>query len=206
VEESAVGPRFGLPGAGEAPAAAKPAAPGLTCRELFRVFLKAGLAFGGGLGILAVLEEELVRRRRVVSREDFLATYALARVAPCGTSTALAVAFGHRFGGWPGTVAALGGLVLPGLSLVIALSAAYPWLADGPLLGLLAVTLLPAALAFAAVAALRLGREVFRPSADLLLAAAAFAGALLGAHPSLLLLAGGVAGVLALGRREGRGP
>jgi chromate transport protein ChrA len=40
--------------------------------ELFLIFLKAGLAFGGGLGILAVLEEELVTRRRLVSREEFL--------------------------------------------------------------------------------------------------------------------------------------
>jgi chromate transport protein ChrA len=40
--------------------------------ELFLIFLKAGLAFGGGLGIIAVLEEELVTKRRLVSREEFL--------------------------------------------------------------------------------------------------------------------------------------
>jgi chromate transporter len=178
------------------------AAARLTRGELFRVFLKAGLAFGGSLGMVAALEDELVRRRRLVSREDFLATYALGRVVPCGTNTALAVAFGHRFGGWAGTVAALAGLILPGLSVVVALTAAYAWLADGPALGMLAVTLLPAALAFVASAAVRLGREVFRPSPDLLLAAGAFAGALLGVHPSVLLLAAGVVGALALGRRR----
>jgi len=32
----------------------------VTRGELFSIFLKAGLAFGGGLGILAVLERELV--------------------------------------------------------------------------------------------------------------------------------------------------
>src|SRR5262249_451119 len=74
------------------------AAGGLTRGELFRVFMKAGLAFGGSLGMVAALEEELVHRRRLVGREDFLATYALGRVVPCGTNTALAVAFGHRFG------------------------------------------------------------------------------------------------------------
>jgi hypothetical protein len=37
-----------------------------------RVRAGAGLAFGGGLGILAVLEEELVTRCRLVSREEFL--------------------------------------------------------------------------------------------------------------------------------------
>jgi len=40
--------------------------PGLSRVELFLIFLKAGLAFGGSLGILAVLEDELVSKRRVV--------------------------------------------------------------------------------------------------------------------------------------------
>jgi hypothetical protein len=43
--------------------------------DLFSIFLRAGLAFGGGLGILAVLEEELVGKRRAVTREQFLACY-----------------------------------------------------------------------------------------------------------------------------------
>ncbi|PYT06081.1 MAG: hypothetical protein DMF60_10155, partial [Acidobacteria bacterium] len=47
----------------------------VTRRELFYIFLKAGLAFGGGLGILAVLEEELVGKRRAVTTEEFLTIY-----------------------------------------------------------------------------------------------------------------------------------
>jgi chromate transporter len=180
----------------------------LTRRALFGIFLKAGLAFGGGLGILAVLEQELVTRRRAVGREEFLRLYGLGRVVPSGTMTALAVAYGYRFAGLAGTVIALAALVLPALALTIALTAAYGVLRGQPwLLALLPVTILPAALAFIVVAGVRLGRDVFRPSRELLLAAGAFLGAaVLGLNPVVLLLAGGAAGMLLFGRRGDRAP
>jgi chromate transporter len=180
-----------------------PAGP-ITRRALFGIFLKAGLAFGGGLGILAVLEQELVTRRRAVDREEFLRLYGLGRIVPSGTMTALAVAYGYRFAGPIGTAIALCGLVLPALTLTVALTAAYGLLRRGPLLELLPVTILPAALAFIVVAALRLGRDIFRPSRELLLATAAFLGAaVFGLNPVVLLLAGGAAGTLLFGRGRG---
>ena len=173
-------------------------------RALFGIFLKAGLAFGGGLGILAVLEQELVTRRRAVDREEFLRLYGLGRIVPSGTMTALAVAYGYRFAGLPGTVISLTALVLPALVLTVALTAVYgllhrqAWLPE-----LLPVTILPAALAFIVVAGLRLGRDVFHRSRELLLAAAAFAGAaVLHLSPVLLLLAGGVAGTVLVRPKE----
>jgi chromate transporter len=173
-------------------------------RALFGIFLKAGLAFGGGLGILAVLEQELVTRRRAVDKEEFLRLYGLGRVVPSGTMTALAVAYGYRFAGLPGTVITLTALVLPALVLTIALTAAYgllrqqQWLQE-----LLPVTILPAALAFIVVAGVRLGRDVFRPSWELLLAVTAFAGAaVLHLSPVVLLLAGGVAGTVLFRPKE----
>jgi chromate transporter len=178
----------------------------ITRRALFGIFLKAGLAFGGGLGILAVLEQELVTRRQAIDREEFLRLYGLGRVVPSGMMTALAVAYGYRFAGLTGTAIALCGLVLPALVLTVALTAAYGLLQQqGWLLELLPVTILPAALAFIVVAALRLGRDVFRPSRELLLASGAFLGAaVFHLSPVVLLLAGGVAGTLLFGR-GGRG-
>jgi chromate transport protein ChrA len=118
--------------------------------------------------------------------------------------TALAVAYGDRFAGLSGTVISLTALVLPALVLTVALTAVYgplqrqAWLAE-----LLPVTILPAALAFIVVAGVRLGREVFRPSRELVLAAAAFAGAaVLHLSPVLLLLGGGVAGTVLFRPKE----
>jgi chromate transporter len=168
----------------------------VSLRELLWIFLKAGLAFGGGLGLLAVMEEELVTRRKAISREEFLTTYAIGRIVPSGTMTALAVAYGYRLGGFWGTVVALTAMVIPAFAITVLLTLLYDVFRTTDFLPWIEVSLLPAALALILAAAIKLGKDVFRPSAELALAAAAFAAAVfLDANPALVLIAGGVAGI-----------
>ena len=175
----------------------------VTRGELFLIFLKAGLAFGGGLGILAVLEDELVSKRRVVSRDEFLTIYGIGRVVPSGTMTALAIAYGYKFDGILGTVFALAALGLPVFVLTIVLTIAYHYLRNSRIFELFPVTIMPAALALIIIAALKLGADVFRPSRELVIAGAAFALALLlKLNPALILLAGGVLGAFVLQGNE----
>jgi len=175
----------------------------VTRGDLFSIFLRAGLAFGGGLGILAVLEQELVNKRRAVTTDEFLTIYGIGRIVPSGTMTALAVAYGYKFGGLWGTVIALAALSLPVFVLTIALTIAYHYLRSSRLFDLLPITIMPAALALIAVAALKLGKDVFRPSRELIVAGVAFALALfLRLNPALILLAGGVLGAFALQKVE----
>jgi chromate transporter len=180
-----------------APAAATPPK-GLSQGELFVAFFKAGLAFGGGLGIMAALEKELVVRKQVVTREDFLATYSLARLVPSGTMSAMAVAYGRRFGGWSGSAIALTAMVLPSAALTVLLTVAYQALAKSPALGLMSSTVLPASVAFIVLAALKFGKTVCKPSAELAIAVAAFgATVVFDLHPALILLGGALTGLLA---------
>ena len=53
----------------------------VTRADLFSIFLRAGLAFGGGLGILAVMEQELVNTRRAVTKNEFLTIYGIGRMS-----------------------------------------------------------------------------------------------------------------------------
>src|SRR5205814_2095319 len=93
--------------------------PGLSA--LFMLFLRAGMNFGGGLAIMAILSKELVDRRRAMSRREFLTLYVFVCIVPAGTMSGLAVAIGYRFGGLLGTLAALAGVALPGLLPTLAL-------------------------------------------------------------------------------------
>ncbi len=173
-----------------------PAAP-VSQRDLFWIFLKAGMAFGGGLGILAVMEEELVTRRKAISREDFLTYYGIGRIVPSGTMTALAVAFSYRLGGFWGTVIALVAMVIPSFVITVLLTVLYGVFRDTDFLPWLEVSVLPAALALILAAAIKLGKDVFRPSAEFVLAAAAFAAAFFfDLNPALVLVAGGLLGLL----------
>jgi chromate transporter len=179
--------------------------PTLSYKDIFLVFLRSGMAFGGGTGIVAALEDELVRKKQVLTREAFLEKYALGRITPAGTSASLAVAFGYRFGGLAGTVVALTALLLPGVTLTVLLTMGFSALHGSPVLAMLAATLVPAAMAFIVLAALKFGKEVFRPSLDLVVAAGACAGVLVfGLHPVVLLAAGGVVGLVAFRHGEDR--
>ncbi|HEU5316303.1 MAG TPA: chromate transporter [Chloroflexota bacterium] len=173
---------------------------------LFWLFLRAGLNFGGGLAITGLLMDELVERRRLLTRPQFLSLYGLARILPGGTLTAHAIALGYRFGGLTGSVVALAGVVLPVLVPALALAALYEQLRGSPVLDLVPVTLLPAGVALLFGAVLTLGKEIARPSLELAIAVAGFVGVLaFGAHPGILLMLGGVAGAVFLRGEKGSG-
>lgn len=175
-------------------AAAQPAK--VTYRDIFMIFLKAGMAFGGGLGILAVMEEELVTRRKAISREDFLTYYGIGRIVPSGTMTALAVAFSYRLAGFWGTVIALIAMVIPAFVITVLLTMMYQYLVGTDFSSWLEVSVLPAALALILAAAIKLGKDVFRPSVEFLLAAAAFAAVFFfDLNPALVLVGGGLLGI-----------
>lgn len=169
---------------------------------LFLLFLKVGLSFGAGTGMSAVLQDELVYKRNVISRREFMSLFGLARLVPSGSMTALAVAIGYRYHGFLGTLAVLSAMILPSFSLTVLLTIVYTAVAQTDALRIINLTLIPAALAIVIVSAWSLGREYFRPSFELVLIVAGAASVLVfGANPSLVLLAGGAIGALVL--REG---
>ncbi len=180
-------------------ATARSTHPRLAPVQIFRVFFKAGCGFGGGLGVLALLEDELVTRRRIMDRNDLITLWGIGRIVPCGTMTAVTVAIGYRYGGFLGSVVALVAVILPGFLCTVALAAAYSVLGHGAALGFVQVTLLPAALALILASAVRLGRDIARPSFELVLAVAAlFAAVVLRVNPTVLLLGGGIIGAFFL--------
>ena len=153
----------------------------------------------------ALLQDELVRKRRDLSRSEFMGIYGLARIVPSGSTTALAVAFGHRFGGVLGTVIALVAMILPAFTLTVLLTIGRDHLQGTPAFPLLNLTLMPAALAIVMVSTWKLAEEFFHPSVELLLAALAAIGILVfGLNPPLLLVAGGLVGALTIRERQPR--
>ena len=87
-------------------------------------FLKVALAsFGGGLSAWA--RRVLVEERRWISDEEFLSALTLCRILPGPNQVNMAVYVGARFRGLAGALAALSGLVLVPLAIVIGLGIAY---------------------------------------------------------------------------------
>ncbi|MCX6022759.1 MAG: chromate transporter [Chloroflexi bacterium] len=146
-----------------------------------------------------VLENELVTKRGALTRDEFLAAFGLGRIVPSGTFTALAVAFGYRFGGWPGTVTALTAMMVPALVSILALTMAYDTLRHTSIFGTVQAITLPGALVMIVTAALRLSNGAVRTKVEIGLAVTAFCCvAFLNVNPALLLVGGGLVGAVAM--------
>lgn len=166
---------------------------------LFVMFLKAGLAFGGGSGILAALQYELVEKRKGLTRSEYLTLFALGRITPCGNLMAMAIACGYRFQGLAGTFVALAAMIVPSLVITLVLTALYAALNGTPALAVVSATLMPAALGLVSVQALRMSQEYFKPCIEIVLALGCFIGAVVfGVSAPLLLLIGGLIGILVI--------
>lgn len=95
-------------------------------RQLAWLFLKLGaIAFGGPAAHIAMMEDEVVRRRRWLPREEFLDLHGAANLIPGPNSTELAIHIGHRKAGWTGLLVAGSCFILPAAFIVTALACAY---------------------------------------------------------------------------------
>ena len=104
------------------PAEAAPARPASTT-ELFFTFNR--LALQGFGGVLAIAQHELVERQRWLTRQQFVEMLSLSQVLPGPNVVNLALMLGDRFFGWRGALAAMGGMLLVPLVIVLVLTAAY---------------------------------------------------------------------------------
>ena len=72
-------------------------------KELALLFLKLGtVAFGGPAAHVAMMEDEVVRRRRWLSHADFLDLFAATNLIPGPNSTEMAIHIGHKRLAGPG--------------------------------------------------------------------------------------------------------
>ena len=108
------------------PAEAELAPPHEPLGQLFLRFLRFGaLAWGGPVAQIGMIREELVEQERWISSARFNRVLAVYQVLPGPEAHELCVYFGARARGRVGGLLAGLGFMLPGLLLMLALSAAY---------------------------------------------------------------------------------
>src|SRR5438034_7424978 len=94
--------------------------------ELARVFLKLGLvSFGGPAAHIAMMEDEVVRRRHWLTREAFLDLLGATNLIPGPNSTEMAIHIGRQWAGWAGLVVAGRWFILPAALITLSVAWAY---------------------------------------------------------------------------------
>jgi chromate transporter len=87
-------------------------------------FLAIGsTSFGGGL--LGWIRRELVERRRWIDDQQFLACYGLSQLVPGATNVNLSVIIGSQLRGIAGALAAVTGLLLVPMTILLAVGSLY---------------------------------------------------------------------------------
>lgn len=109
------GPTSPAPTEGEAPCRPR------SKTDLFLSF--TWLAMQGFGGVLAVVQRELVEKKRWLTREQFIEDWAVAQIMPGPNVVNLSMMIGGRHFGLAGAMAALGGMLLMPMLVVLLLAA-----------------------------------------------------------------------------------
>jgi len=173
--------------------------------ELARLFLRLGLvAFGGPAAHIAMMEEEVVSRRRWLSREQFLDLLGATNLIPGPNSTEMAIHIGMVRAGLPGLIVAGLCFILPATAITLGFAWAYVRYQTLPQTSALLFGVKPVVIAIILSAVIRLGRTAFKTPWLALLGLAVLVLGLRGVNEIVLLLGGGAAGILWSTLRRGR--
>ncbi len=161
-------------------------------KELALAFLRLGTtAFGGPAAHIAMMEDEFVRRRAWLTREQFLDLVGAAGMIPGPSSTEVAIYVGYRRAGWRGLLVAGLCFILPASLMVTAIAWAYVRYERLPAVGGVLYGVKPMIIAIVAQALLAFGRTAITSAWLFALGGAAAVASALGASPILVFLVAG---------------
>lgn len=109
-----------------------PTAPAQPCSRLDLFWSFTWLALQGFGGVLAVVQRELVEKKRWMTREQFVEDWAVAQILPGPNVVNLSLMIGGRYFGLSGALAALAGMLAAPLLVVLVLAVAFTAVAGTP--------------------------------------------------------------------------
>ena len=158
-------------------------------------FLKLGcIGFGGGMAVIALMEQEIARKRRLISVDEFAHGVGLAQILGAfAVNTAIFV--GYRLFGLIGSLLCAVAFLTPSVLLVIALSYLYFEYHSIPSLQGVVAGLGPVVIALIASAGWNIARHTVRTKIAVLVASAATAAGIARLNTIWILLAAGALGL-----------
>ena len=174
--------------------------------EVALLFLKLGtFGFGGPAAHIALMQEEVVRRRGWLSNGEFIDLLGATNLIPGPNSTEMAIHIGHRRAGAAGLIVAGVCFILP--ATLIVLGCAWLYVAYGtlPQAQALLYGIKPVLIAIVLQALWNLRKAALKTTGLAVLAAAVCVLMLLGANELVLLFGAGAIVALGSGRYRGHG-
>lgn len=172
--------------------------------EIFQLFIRLGLfAFGGPAAHIAMMEDEVVKKRQWVSREKFIDMLGFTNLIPGPNSTEMAIHLGLIRGGRLGLLLAGVSFILPAMVIVLIFAVIYQSYGLIPAAASIFNGIKPVVLAIVVQALYRLGIGLIKKLETVILFILVLTASLLGIKEIPLLIA---AGILMLVYRQLRMP
>jgi chromate transporter len=166
--------------------------------DLFQSFLKLGaIGFGGPFALLALLEQEIVKRRGWLSPEQYAEAVAVGQMTPGPIFSGAAFYTGYRLRGIAGALVVAIAAHLPGFLLAITAAALYLQFRDLPWVAGASRGIGAAVIGLLVAVTLRTGRNLVRDARGMAIAVIGFL-AVAFAHfdPLAIIITAGVVGSL----------
>ena len=175
-------------------------------KEIAKLFFKLGsIAFGGPAAHIAMMEDEVVNKRKWMTQEHFLDLVGATNLIPGPNSTELTMHCGHERAGWKG-------LVVAGLCFIfpaVVITAIFAWLYQAygqlPKVEPFIYGIKPAVIAIIIMAAFRLGKKAVKNSELAILGLLTLAACLLGINEIIALFGCGFIGLLIYSFKKNKG-
>src|SRR3972149_4010085 len=173
--------------------------------EIARLFLKLGtIGFGGPAAHIAMMEDEVVRRRGWLSKQRLLDLIGATNLIPGPNSTEMAIHIGLTQAGWRGLIVAGTCFIFPAVVIVLTLAWAYVRYGTAPQAVWILYGVKPVIIAIVVQALWSLGTKAVKGLTTGVVGAAGLALSFLGVSEVLLLFAGAFLVMVLENLRSGR--
>ena len=160
----------------------------ISLKEIAKAFFKLGAtAFGGPAAHIAMMEEDLVRRKKWITQEEFLDLISATNLIPGPNSTEMAIHIGHKKAGFKGLIVAGTAFIIPAFVIVWAIAWFYVKFGTLPAFQLVFLAIQPVILAVIAQAIFSLSKNAIKDKLFALLAVLALGLYLTGLNELLIL-------------------
>ena len=166
-------------------------------KEVAKLFFKLGsIAFGGPAAHIAMMEDEVVKKRKWMTHQHFLDLVGATNLIPGPNSTEMTMHCGHERAGWKGLIVAGACFVFPAVVITMVFAWLYQQYGQLPKVEPFIYGIKPAVIAIILGAVYRLGKKALKNVELGILGTLTLTATLLGVNEILALFACGLLGLI----------
>jgi chromate transporter len=166
-------------------------------KEVAKLFFKLGsIAFGGPAAHIAMMEDEVVKKRKWMTNQQFLDLVGATNLIPGPNSTEMTMHCGYERAGWKGLIVAGACFVFPAVVITLVFAWLYQQYGQLPKVEPFVYGIKAAVIAIILGAVYRLGKKALKNVELGVLGALTLIACLLGVNEILALLACGLLGLI----------